>query len=334
MDDSPEPLPGTAFYTVADRRFFPGLVALLNSLRLTGHEEPLVVVDIGLSPEQRVLLADHVVLVEPPSPDLPAVFVAPYGPLRRPAEVAVLIDADIIVTRPLTELTEAARLGRIVAFVDCLPNSHRFHPEWQTTLGLGPLRPRRYLNAGFLAYPHALTERLLPPWTEGQRTIGVAHSRYGSATLDDPFYFADQDVLNAVLAARFEDDELLVLDHRLAPHPPFPGLALVDRSRLTCRYDDGVEPFLLHHVLAKPWLRATRDTVYSTLMTRLLLAPDVALRLDPSALPLRLREGRAAALDRRRADAVTLVHDHGRHQLGRFGIRTRLARRRARRATL
>ncbi|WP_020135360.1 hypothetical protein [Streptomyces sp. 351MFTsu5.1] len=330
MDDSPV-LPGTAFYTVADRRFFPGLVALLNSLRLTGHEEPLVVVDIGLSSEQRVLLADHVVLVEPPSPDMPAVFVAPYGPLRRPAEVAVLIDADIIVTRPLTELTEAARQGRIVAFVDCLPNSHRFHPEWETTLGLGPLRRRRYLNAGFLAYPHALTERLLPPWTEGQRTVGVAHSRYGSATLDDPFYFADQDVLNAVLAARFEHDELLVLDHRLAPHPPFPGLELVDRDRLTCRYADGTEPFLLHHVLAKPWLRATRDTVYSTLMTRLLLAPDVPLRLDPPALPLRLREGRAAALDRRRADAVTLVHDQGRHQLGRFGIRTRLARRRARR---
>ena len=36
-------------------------------------------------------------------------------------------------------------------------------------------------------------------------------------------------------------------------------------------------------------------------MTRLLLAPDVAIRLDPDRLPLRLREGPAAALDRRRA---------------------------------
>ncbi|WLW50647.1 hypothetical protein [Streptomyces sp. YU58] len=332
MDDSPAPLPGTAFYTVADRRFFPGLVALLNSLRLTGHDEPLIVVDIGLSPEQQDLLANHVTLVEPPSPDMPAVFLAPYGPQQRPADVVVLIDSDIIVTRPLTEITEAARQGHIVAFVDCLPNSARFHPEWETTLGLGPLRRQPYLNAGLVAYPHTLADRLLPPWTQGQRTIGIAHSRYGRATLDDPFYFADQDVLNAVLAARFEPGELVVMSHRLAPHPPFPGLTLTDRQRLTCRYDDGTEPFLLHHVLAKPWLKATRDTVYSTLMTRLLLAPDVALRLDPRTLPLRLREGTAAALDRHRADAVTLVHDHGRRQLGRFGIRTRLARRRSRQA--
>ncbi|MDH6454604.1 MULTISPECIES: hypothetical protein [unclassified Streptomyces] len=332
MDDSPAPLPGTAFYTVADQRFFPGLVALLNSLRLTGHEEPLIVVDNGLSPGQRELLADHVTLVDPPSPDLPAVFLAPYGPRLRPAQVAVLIDADIIVTRPLTEITEAAGRGRIAAFVDCLPNSDRFHPEWETALGLGPLSRRPYLNAGFLAFPNDLTARLLPPWLEGQLTVGVTHSRYGRATLDDPFYFADQDVLNAVLSARFEPDELLVLDHRLAPHPPFPGLTLTDRRRLTCRYGDGAEPFLLHHVLAKPWLRATRVTLYSTLLTRLLLEPDVALPLDPSSLPLRLREGRAAALDRRRADTVTFVHDHGRRQLGRFGVRTRLARWRSRQA--
>ncbi|MET9730998.1 hypothetical protein ABZZ79_10135 [Streptomyces sp. NPDC006458] len=332
MDDSPAPLPGTAFYTVADRRFFPGLAALINSLRLTGHDEPVIVVDIGLSPEQRNLLTGHATLVEPPSPDTPPWFLGPVGPERRPAEVMVLIDADMIVTRPLTEITEKARQGRIVAFVDCPPNSRRFHPEWGTALGLGPLRRQPYLSAGLVAFPRSLSDRLLPPWTAGQRTIGLTHTRYGKATLDDPFYFADQDVLNAVLAARFEPGELAVMEHRLTPHPPFPGLSLTDRQRLTCRYEDGTEPFLLHHVLAKPWLAATRDTIYSTLMTRLLLAPDVAVRLDPEALPLRLREGRAAALDRRRADVVTLVHDHGRRQLGRFGIRTRLARWRSRRA--
>jgi hypothetical protein len=332
MEVSPSPLPGTAFYTVADRRFFPGLVALLNSLRLTGHSHPLIVMDIGLSPTQRRLLADHVTLLRPPSPDIPAWFLAPYGPEQRPAEVVVLIDADIIVTRPLTEVIKTAHGGHIAAFVDCLPNSRRFHPEWENTLGLGPLRRQPYVNAGLIAYPHTLTDRLLPPWTEGQRTVGLAHSRYGKATLDDPFYFADQDVINAVLAARFEPSELSVMEHRLAPHPPFPGLTLTDRQRLTCRYEDGTEPFLLHHVLAKPWLKATRDTIYATLMTRLLLAPDVALRLDPETLPLRLREGPAATFDRHRADAMAFVHDHGRHQLGRFGIRTRLARWRSRQA--
>ena len=41
------------FYTVTDAEFFPGTVALLNSLRLVGHREPLVVLDNGLTPEQR-----------------------------------------------------------------------------------------------------------------------------------------------------------------------------------------------------------------------------------------------------------------------------------------
>lgn len=319
----------TAFYTVADRRFFPGLVALLNSLRLVGHHEPVLVVDAGLTPDQRDLLADHVSFVSP-SPPQPAVFLAPVGPIRCPADVAVLIDADIIVTRPLTELIESARAGRVGGFVDCPDNSDRYHSEWGPVLGLGALRRQPYLNAGLLMFPDALSGRLLAPWTEGQTTIGMRQTRYGKARLDDPFYFADQDVLNAVLASRFALDELFFLPHRLAPHPPFSGVSLVDEEHLVCRYDDGTEPFLLHHVLAKPWLKDTRTTVYSTLLSRLLLAPDVALRLDPSMVPARLRQGWVGAVDRRRADATAYVRANGRRQLGRFGIRTRLRARRAR----
>jgi hypothetical protein len=82
---------------------------------------------------------------------------------------------------------------------------------------------------------------------------------------------------------------------------------------------------LLHHFLAKPWLKATRSNIYSLLLPRLLLAPDVALRLEPEQLPLRLREGRLAATDRGRANLQAFVYENGRKQLGRFGIRTRLA---------
>lgn len=324
----------TAFYTVADRRFFPGLVALLNSLRLVGHHEPVLVVDAGLTPEQRDLLADHVSFVPPPSPPQPAVFLAPVGPMTCPADVVVLIDADIIVTRPLTELIESARAGRVGGFVDCPDNGDRYHPEWGQVLGLGALHRQPYLNAGLLLFPDSLSRRLLLPWTAGQRTIGMRQTRYGKATLDDPFYFADQDVLNAVLASRFEVDELFFLPHRLAPHPPFRGVSLVAEEHLVCRYDDGTEPFLLHHVLAKPWLKDTRTTVYSTLLSRLLLAPDVALRLDPSTLPPRLRQGWVAALDRRRADVTAYVRTNGGRRLGRLGIRTRLRARRARQASV
>ena len=104
------------------------------------------------------------------------------------------------------------------------------------------------------------------------------------------------------------------------------GLRLIDERRILCRYADGTQPFLLHHILAKPWLKTTRTTVYSLLLPRLLLAPDVALRLEPDQLPLRLREGRLAMADRRRANVQALIYSHSRRQLGRFGIRTRIAR--------
>jgi hypothetical protein len=312
-----------AIYSVADTTHFPGAVALLNSLRLLGHDEPFFLVDAGLTAEDRSRLAGHATLVRAPQ-GTPPVFLAPHGPLEHPAGVAIILDADIIVTRPLTELVAAAEAGRLVTFVNEVPNDDRFFPEWAVVLGLGTLHRRPYLAAGQLLLPTALAARLLPRWTEGQERVDMQRTQYGTARLDDPFYFADMDVFNALLAADFTDDEILMLEQRLAPHPPFPGLRLEDQSRLLCRYDDGVRPFMLHHIMAKPWLAATRTTIYSRLLTRLLLADDVPVQLEAEELPLRLREGRLAATDRRRAHVQTIVRTEGRRQLGRFGIRTRL----------
>jgi hypothetical protein len=312
-----------AIYSVADRKHFPGAVALLNSLRLLGHDEPFILVDAGMTGEHLSRLEGHATVVRAPE-GTPPVFLAPHGPLERPAEVAILLDADIVVTRQLTELVAIADAGRLVTFINDAPNDDRFFPEWAEVLGLGSLRRRPYINAGQLLLPATLATRLLPRWVEGQERIGTAHSRYGNATLDDPFYFADQDVINAVLAADFSEDEVLTLEQRLAPHPPFAGLRMEDEVGLACRYDDGVRPFMLHHIMAKPWLAATRSTIYSRLLTRLLLADDVAIRLEPGDLPLRLREGRLAAVDRTRAHVQAIVRSEGRRQLGRFGIRTRL----------
>jgi hypothetical protein len=332
VDTSPKAKPTAAFYSVSDQRFFLGLVAMLNSLRLTGHDEPLVVVDAGLTYDQRELLADQVTFVSVPPAEL-SYFLFVMSPREFPADVAVLIDADMIVTRHLTELIEMARAGRVVGFVDSPSNSDRFSPEWGPALGLGTTRRQPYVNAGLVAFPDSLSDRLLPPWAEGQSRIGVRATRYGGAKLQDPFYFADQDVLNALLSSRFEPEELAFIDHRLAPHPPFPGVSLLDAQSLTCRYTDGSEPFLLHHVLAKPWLKATRWNVYSALLPRLLLAPDVAVRLDPRLVPLRLREGWAAAIDRRRADVTAVLSAGAGQQLHRFAVRTRLRDAHARHVT-
>ena len=282
-----------------------------------------MLVDAGLTPEQRRLVGDHVVLVPAPA-GLHAIFLAPIGPLRVAADVAVILDADVIVVRPLTPLIDAARSGRLVAFTNNEPNDDRFFPEWRSMLTLGPLVRRSYLNAGQLVIPASLRDKVVVPWVEGQSKLDLRRTWLGTARLSDPFYFADQDVLNAVVAANLVDDELLTLDHRLAPHPPFPGLRLLDAEHLVCSYANGERPYLLHHTMAKPWLEATKSNVYSRLLPRVVLAPDVVLRVDRKQLPLRLREGKPAAIDRRRATLQAVLRAQARRQLGRFGVRTSL----------
>jgi hypothetical protein len=321
-------VPPCAFYSVADRRHFIGAVALLNSLRLGGHAEPLFLVDAGLTEDQRRRIAEHVNLLQAPA-GMPPVYMAPLGPALRPAEVALIIDADIIVLRPLTLLIESAQQGRVVGFVNNPPNHDRFFPEWATRLGLGVLQRRPYLNAGLFVVPRALADRLLGPWLTCQAAIDHVGTRYGSARMSDPFYFADQDVVNALFSAELRDDEIECLEHRWAPHPPFRDICIVDECHVICEYPDGSQPFLLHHTLAKPWLQATEPNAYSRLLPRLLFAPDVALRLSPEDVPLRLRTGLLASAERYRSGVQARLRRGARRQLGRFGIRTRLAARHA-----
>jgi hypothetical protein len=312
-----------AVYTVSDRRYFLGTVALLNSLRLLGHSDPVFLVDAGLSDDQRDIIAGHVTLI--PAPEaVPALFLKVLGPLSHPADVAILLDADVIVVRPLHDLIDVARGGRMVAFLNNEPNHDRFFAEWAHMLALGPLERRPYLANGQLCIPRSLSTRVLQPWQDAQHRVDIRHTCLGRGTLLDPFYFPDMDVFNAVVAAYLEPHEVLAYEHRLAPHPPFAELSVIDKWRLVCRYPDGTQPFLLHHVLAKPWLKPTRANAYSKLLPRLLLAPDVSLRLEPELLPVRLREGWLAAGDRVRANAQATLFTETRKQVGRLQIGTRM----------
>ena len=98
----------TAFYCVADSRYFLGAVGMVNSLRVHGHSDPVYVLDCGLDPDQRDLLAPHATLVPAPS-EAPPWLLKTVAPLRHPAEVMVLIDADMIATRSLSELIDRPR---------------------------------------------------------------------------------------------------------------------------------------------------------------------------------------------------------------------------------
>jgi hypothetical protein len=47
------------FYTICTPDYFVGLVGLVNSLRLLGHRERVVVLDCVLSADRRAVLGGH-----------------------------------------------------------------------------------------------------------------------------------------------------------------------------------------------------------------------------------------------------------------------------------
>jgi hypothetical protein len=289
----------TAFYSVADSRYFLGAVGLVNSLRLHGHSDPVYILDCGLDPPQRELLAPHATLVPAPS-GAPPWLLKTVAPLRHPAEVMVLVDADVIATRSLSELIDQAAETGVVAFVN---DTDRFVPEWGELLGLGEVRRQPYLSSGLVFLAHPMEEAVLAPMAELQDQVDFDRTFWRANEPDYPFLFADQDVFNAILASQVPRERVVALPNRLAPNPPFRGLRPIDRAGLRWAYEDGVEPYVVHHHTAKPWLEPTYDGVYSRLLRRLLGAADAAVRVPRRQIPLRMRRGLAAYAERKRINA-------------------------------
>jgi hypothetical protein len=301
---------------VADSNHWVGLVALINSLRLVGHDEPIYVADYGLTPSQRDRLAEHVTLTPVNGARAPHL-AKTVAPLAHPADVLILLDTDVVVTRLLEPLIDHAREGKLVAFADRV--SHRYDDAWAGLLGLGELRRQPYVNTGLVITERELGTSLLERVAHGCDRVDVERTVISNGSPEYPFYYLDQDVFNAFLAT-YPAEKLVLLEHRLAPFPPFAGLDVVDDGTLRCSYDDGVEPFLLHHITRKPWLTPTRWNVYSRLLVRLVLADDAVVRLSSDELPLRLRQGKIAWLEKRRSDALASIAA----SRGRLGIRRRL----------
>jgi hypothetical protein len=300
-----------AFYCVTGRDFFCGAVALLNSLRLAGHDEPLFVCDAGMDAKQRTLIEPHVTVVDAPG-DAPPSMLKTIAPLAHPAPVMALLDADVIVTRSLGEQLEAASGGALAAFRN---DRDRWFDEWSEVLGLGEMTRGHYLTSSALFMDRATAEDLLPLVADRQERIDLERTWAGSGSEAEPLYFLDQDVINAVARSRLEPGRIVEYEARLAPIPPFAGVRLADPEALRCRYGDGAEPFLLHHASRKPWLVRMRSNVYSRLLTRALLGEDVTLRLDAERLPLRLRDGAAAGAARLATDVGVGVPAFARRKL-------------------
>ena len=292
-----------AFYCVADSRYFLGAVGMINSLRLQGHSEQIHLLDCGLTAYQRRLLASEATVHDAPEG------VAPYllktvAPRANPAAVIVLIDADMIATRPLGELIDRVRGGGVVAFEN---DTHRFVPEWGELLDLGPARPRPYVSSGLVVLGGRVGDEVLELLDDRQRRVDMGRTHYGTAEPDYPFTYPEQDVLNAILATRVDPDSVYTMPYRLMPNQPFQGLRIVDEDSLRCSYGDGTEPFVLHHYLFKPWLEPMYHGLYSRFLVRCLLAPDLPIRVPEPEVPLRMRSGWVARVERARVGIPDLI---------------------------
>jgi hypothetical protein len=288
--------PPVAFYCVSSDIYFLGAVAMLNSLRLQGHAEPVFLLDCGLTPAQRELLEPQVTLVPPPA-DAPPYLLKTVAPLRHPAEVMVLIDADMIVTRPLGELIEKAAAGQVVVFRN---NLDRFFSEWGELLDLGPIRRQPYVSSGLVVFAGTVAVEVLRLMADRMSHVDFDLSYVRRNVADYPFMLLDQDVLNAILCTRVDPELVLALDNRLAPNAPFTGLRLIDEATLRCVYEDA-EPYVLHHLgRVKPWVQRTREDIYSRLLVRLLAGPDVSIRVPDEGLPWRMRRGLLGRAERAR----------------------------------
>ena len=239
-------LPEVAYYTVTNAEHYPGAVALLNSLRLLGEDAPFVIVDCGLTSAQRDKLADHAHIV-PRSGELHPTYQKPTGPLAYPAEIMVIIDADVIVNRPLTPLYEPAARGKIVVWEERIPD--RFFSEW-SSVGLGPARYQPYVNGGHFILSAETAPAFWKVYVDVQDALDQRETRAGGAdgqlSGSYPFFFCDQDVLTRSSA-------------RGTTAAPFACRGVSGRTRPS---PGSRSPVVIHHCvhIATAWLHTCSTT--------------------------------------------------------------------------
>jgi hypothetical protein len=285
------------YFTICDERYFLGTVALLNSLRLTGNEGPLVVLDTGMTASQRSRLdgAAEIVTIEE---DLKRPWILKAFPrFFDPNGVVIIIDSDMIVTRSLRYVIDHANAGRICAYPDHVSQWGRSFAEWERSLGLrAPLRRQMYLNSGFIALSTRRWPHFLERFAELLELVPVGSVFTGATDDAEPFWAADQDAFNAFLMSEIPEEEIQILPAEDEVHPDaLKDVDVVDPSTLECRID-GLRPAILHYGMRpkawdrRAWVRIRRDA-YVRLFPRVVCGRDISVRVGPTELPIWLRPG-------------------------------------------
>jgi len=295
-------------YTMGDAGYFLGAVALVNSLRLTGNEQPITFLDLGLTPEQQALLATQceIVQLERRPGDHPYTF-QPYPYALDASGIAVIIDSDVIVTGRLDPVIDVARTGKVACFPD---NFVRFSAEWESLFGLrAPLvRHDPYVNSGLLALDTERNHGFLERWWQLCRSLEIAIPPDHRG----PIGFADQDALNALLMSEYRDARSVVAEPCFAiGHKTLRHTEVLDVDALRCVFG-GQQTVALHATSQpKPWTpRAKfllRRSAYVTCIRRCLSGPGLAIALPEDRLPIWLRDSRRATVELKARQQVAPV---------------------------
>jgi hypothetical protein len=145
------PEQSVTFYTISSDLYFPGFVGMLNSLRLAGHNEPVTVLERGMSPKQKAVLEGHCTVVSMDHEVTNPCHLTAYPSQLDTSGVVVFIDSDALVLERLDEAISCARGGKICMYGD--PETFRSFPEWTEIFGLRtPLRRQPYYNTGFVSF--------------------------------------------------------------------------------------------------------------------------------------------------------------------------------------
>jgi hypothetical protein len=284
------------FFAVTNDGYFPAAAAMLNSLRITGHDHEIVFGDCGLRADQRARLEPHSMIVEIPAAETrDPTLLKSFPHVLDVHGVLVFIDSDMIVTDDLGPVLELAAEGRICAFGD--PELDRRFPEWVDLFDLSaPLREQRFISAGFLAWSHAHWPGLLARWRELCERIPPGATLAHGATNRDPFAQGDQDALNALLMSEVPLEAVAILPDAERPVWLTTQVRIVNERALACRFGEAVPKLIHADGSRKPWQTRmwwrVRNDAYVRFFRRLVFADDAIVSVEPPEVPIWLRPTR------------------------------------------
>ena len=301
------------FYALSDSTYFPAVVALVNSLRLMGHTEEVVIGDSGLTPAQQEQLAHRCTIFPIPGEvgtvptfragkttpfcPLPKAKLKPFAYLLRPNGIVAIIDSDMIVTASLQESINLAREGKICGFVD--PERDRHFAEWRYLFGLSqPLRQQPYITSSYVVFSTTHWPALLERWWRACEAIPSDRTMWQHAPNSDPIAQGDQDALNAVLMTEIPQGALHFLTDEERPIGKGSRVRVVNSRVLSCTYEGHPVKLLHADGRHKPWIASSflhvANEPYVRLLRRLLVDPDLPLSVPAEQLPIWLRRGPGA----------------------------------------